>query len=211
MTDREPENVDPSALTCEQVDERDLEAAYLASRLAEPDTEAFEAHVFGCDRCWALLQSAQVVAGAAPPRPAAVSSPRRRRLTIFLPLAAAAGIAALLLVRSPSAPVAPGVPQSGALRGDGDSLPVRTTLADQQIEAVWPALSRADVYQLRLYAPDGSLLLQRETRDTIAAVAVDSLRLGSDVQTVYWQVQALDQLRQPLARSPLTPVTLPAR
>jgi hypothetical protein len=209
MADRELESVEPSALTCEQVDEQDLEAAYLAGRLAEPAAEAFEAHLFACDRCWDLVQTARAVAGASSHRRAAVGR-RRWRLGVLAPLAAAAGIATVLLVRWPLAG-GTGGPDSGALRGGGDALPVTAAVRGRQMTAAWPRVAGAEVYQLRLYAPDGGVLLQSETLDTLTVLVLDSSPLVGQVGTVYWQVQALDPLRQPLARSALTPVELSAR
>src|SRR3990172_1011859 len=123
MTDREPENVDPSVLTCDQVDERDLEAAYVAGRLTERHAEAYEAHIFACDRCWAVLQAAQAVAAARPP----ALSAQRPGLPRWLALAA--GITALggaaggaTATRQPLAPE--------ALRGPEDSIAVQLEATD---------------------------------------------------------------------------------
>jgi hypothetical protein len=135
----------------------------------------------------------------------------RPRLTVFVPLAAAAGIAALLLVRWPFGAAAPGVPDGDRYRGEGDTLAVSVAAGGQGVTATWPALRAADLYQVRVYAPDGTLLAQAMTADTAATITADSLRAGSPGDTVYWQVQALDRLRQPLAQSRLIPVVLPTR
>jgi hypothetical protein len=46
------------ALDCLAVEEQDHEVRYLQGALTDEEAEAFEAHYFGCDRCWTALQRA---------------------------------------------------------------------------------------------------------------------------------------------------------
>ena len=67
-----------------------------------------------------------------------------------------------------------------------------------------PRVANADLYRVRLYAADGTLGAQRELVDTsLIALRRDSIPLPRQA-TAFWEVQALDHLRQPVARSNLT-------
>jgi CHAT domain-containing protein len=44
-------------LDCQQVEERDLVDLYLAEELPEEEARRFEQHYFGCERCWAAVQT----------------------------------------------------------------------------------------------------------------------------------------------------------
>ena len=85
-------------LTCERVDDEHLDARYAAGTLDEAEADAFEAHYFGCARCWYRVQRAvelrDGLAAVEPvPRSARPSVTRR-----WWPLGAAAAIAAGVLL-----------------------------------------------------------------------------------------------------------------
>lgn len=187
------------ALTCDDVEARHLEAGYLARRLSPDDAAAYEAHYFACERCWASLQRATEAR-------AAFGAPQQRSARRLVPwgLAAAAVLALVLgapfLSRNRQA-------ELGTTRGSGDSLIVNTSRPGNAAAASWPAVQGAQSYRVRLYLSDGRLLLERETADTTFSVAADALPPGAP--GVFWQVQALDQVRQPIARSALTPAGTP--
>lgn len=195
MTDRELENVDPGVLTCDQVDERDLEAAYIAGRLPDSDAEAYEAHVFACDRCWAVLQTAQAVAAARHP----ALSAQRPGLPRWLALAA--GITALVAgtwwVSATRQPLAP-----EALRGVEDSIAVQLEATDAGLALRFGAFPGADRYRIRVFSPTGELLAERETPDTTLEVSLDR----EPPTALLIEVTALDLLREPLASSGLVPL-----
>jgi hypothetical protein len=202
-------------ITCELVDNSDLDTRYLAGRLSAEEAEAFEAHFFGCERCWGLVQQGLEVQSAfgAHTAPSGLRSdpPRSRTRTParWWGLAAAAGIVL----------AAVGVWQSGhqsesrqpqdVLRGDGTPLMVNTAASSTALRASWSRLPEADVYRVRLHAVDGSLAFEREVSDTSLSVPMDSIASGSPNAEMFWQVQALDRLRHPIARSALTKAVSP--
>jgi CHAT domain-containing protein len=90
------------------VEENDLVGRYVAGKLPEEEAEAFEAHYFGCERCWSEVRAATEVRAAmerpagAPVvplaerregrRPSAVFSGRALALAATLLIAAVAGV-----------------------------------------------------------------------------------------------------------------------
>ena len=62
----------------------------------------------------------------------------------------------------------------------------------------------ADLYRVRLLAADGRLLLERTTRDTVLTLPRDSVPAAA-----YWDVTALDPLREVLRQSAPMPAGSP--
>jgi hypothetical protein len=215
--DRELPYMPTTVPTCADVEERDLEAAYLARRLSEDDALAYEAHYFGCERCWASLRRASEVRAAFATSPAAssdasvsrTSGARRSRRPRTWELAAAAAIVitagALVLVNREPAPT-----MTGTLRGFADTLSVAATTRGRALEVAWRSVAGARSYRVRLHAADGALLVEREISDTTLVIPSDSVRVPAAATRVFWQIHALDALRQPVARSPLTAGEMPA-
>ena len=190
------------ALTCEQVDDQQLDARYAAGKLGEPEADAFEAHYFGCARCWGRVQRAvEMRDGLAPapvPRAATPSVTRR-----WWPLGAAAAIAAgVLLTRH-------GVRSSQAggaetTRGDTGQWSPHASATPDSAALTWTRVVGADLYRIRLLAADGRLLLERTTPDTQLMLPRDSVPAAA-----YWDVAALDPLREVLRQSAPTPADAP--
>ena len=89
-------------ITCELVDERDLDTRYLAGRLNPEEAEGFEAHFFGCERCWELVQQGLAVrialgADAVAPQLPATASRQGKPGGRWWGLAAAAAVAAVVV------------------------------------------------------------------------------------------------------------------
>jgi hypothetical protein len=202
MTDRRLEGVEPTALTCEQVDERDLEAAYLAGRLSEADGEAYEAHVFSCERCWAVLRTAQEVAAARLP---AAGHARRRWL---VPLALAAGIGALLVGTVWLSPNRQSTDPS-ALRGAASEIAVQLDTRQGAVAIRFGAVAGADQYRIRLFSGDGELLEERTTSDTSLTLTPAGAGSARGPSGLLLEVAALDPLLEVLASSGLVPVEPP--
>jgi hypothetical protein len=200
MTHREPDSVEPGLLTCQEVDERDLEAAYIAGRLTEDEALAFEAHVFECDRCWPALQTALAVRAAQPAR-SIIARARPRRA--WWPLAAAAVATVVAGTWWISArDFGRGSPD--AMRGGRDSIPVRATRSAQHITVQFDSFPGADRYRVRLYTESGALLAEREIGDTALEVPLPP---DSAPAVIIVHVTALDVLRQTLASSGLVPLS----
>lgn len=189
-----------SAITCAAVDERDLDTRYLSGQLTPEEAEEFEAHYFGCDRCWTLVRDGlDVRAGL-----------ERRKRPRWWGLAAAAGIAlAALGIWSTGLLTIPRQP-ADTLRGSPAGLPVAATADAGALWAAWPRVSEADLYRVRLYAGDGALMLEREIADTSISVSREQLPQPTGAAELLWQIEALDRLRKPIVRSDLTPATAPA-
>jgi anti-sigma factor RsiW len=52
--------MDEQPMTCELVDQRELDRRYLTGQLNDNEASAFEAHYFACDRCWALVKGGEL-------------------------------------------------------------------------------------------------------------------------------------------------------
>jgi hypothetical protein len=90
------------------------------------------------------------------------------------------------------------------MRGANNSLIVSSHDSNDVLVAAWSRPSGATSYLVRLLASDGALLFQRETTDTSIVVSSDSVNVSAGA-SAYWEVQALDELRKPIATSGLTP------
>lgn len=202
MTHREPYSVKADPLTCHQVDERDLEAAYVGGRLTEADALRFEAHVFACDRCWRKLQVALAVTALA----AAPATPARPRGT-WLPwsLASAAAVATVVLGTWWLAARRSDRDSPAAMRGVRDSIGVQAAVTGRGVAIRFSGFAGADRYRVRLFTPDGSVVAERETPDTVLEFSLLAQSPAS-FGTLVAEVTALDVLRQPMASSGLVPL-----
>ncbi len=197
-------------IACEVVDESDLDTRYLAGRLTQEQAEAFEAHFFGCERCWGLVQQGLAVRSALGASAALeIEHPERvpkNGRAAWWGLAAAAGIAAAVGIWRLGPPQRE--PAEGVFRGNTDSFTIAATANPAALGAAWKRQPGADAYRIRLYRSDGTLVLEREGADTSIAVPVDSIPATRGAE-LFWQVQALDRLRSPVAASELTGTILP--
>ncbi|MGZ8397595.1 MAG: zf-HC2 domain-containing protein [Gemmatimonadales bacterium] len=203
-----------NGITCELVDERDLDTRYIAGRLNPEEAEGFEAHFFACERCWALVQQGVEVRSALSPDPGASHSQReasgfRRTGRGWWGLAAAAAVAAVMLGTWWTGQPSGLGPAEDVLRGGEVPFLVTSSGTDAALQATWPRLPDADLYRVRLYASDGSLVGAWEVADTAIALERESLPLPPGT-AAFWQVQALDRLRNPIAGSELTRAVLPS-
>ncbi|MGE0552090.1 MAG: zf-HC2 domain-containing protein [Gemmatimonadales bacterium] len=197
--------MDEPTITCDRVDALELDTRYLAGTLTDEEAEAFEAHYFGCDRCWGLVRQGSEIraAGAdAVAGPARAAGARRWTRWSWIPLAAAA--AALLWVATGDRGGIATDP-GDTVRGDGDSLMVRSESDPAGIAAAWRAVPAASTYLVRLFEADGTLRWERRLKDTTVSIARDSLPGASGA--LFWQVQALDPVGATLVRSALIEVT----
>ena len=191
--------MDEPLTTCALVDQEDWDRRYLAGSLSDAEATAFEAHYFGCDRCWALVKGGAGIRSALAHRGAL---PTVRPRPWWQPLAVAAGLGIVAFgtwqaVRSshPSDP--------DAIRGGGDSLAVRSELSAGVWHAAWPAVALVTSYRVRVFAEGGRLLLTREGADTSLGLPADSLAAMGGESPLYLEVEGFDQLRRPVVRSPL--------
>ncbi|MDH5234224.1 MAG: hypothetical protein OEW77_04640 [Gemmatimonadota bacterium] len=182
-------------LDCDEVDARDVAAGYLARRLTADTAAAYEEHFIGCGRCWPALQRAMETRAAFGILGTGVNR-RAWGLAAAAVLVVAAG-AGLWSLREPAATIV-------AMRGGTDALEVHASAELGALTASWSPVVGAERYLVRLHGAAGDALVERETSDTVITVAVDSLDPALRTGAMFWQVQAIDRLRQPLRRSPLT-------
>jgi anti-sigma factor RsiW len=196
--------MDDLAVTCDRVDRDDLDTRYLAGTLDPDLAEAFEAHCFACDRCWGLVRRGAEVRSAGRAALEAKAPARAwRRPWRWAPLAAAAALALWIGTRPREEPA---VGPSATVRGSADSLLVSAASGGGVLRATWSKVADAASYQVRLFTGAGDLAWERRVTDTVLSIARDSIP-GSPSGPLFWQVQALDLVGAPLARSAL--VTVP--
>jgi anti-sigma factor RsiW len=217
-------------LDCARVEEQEYGRLYVEGALSEAEAEAFEAHYFGCDRCWAAVEravelraafthgvapvasfaaghTAEPGEGRTPQRASAV----RGRATVrwwrraWVPALAAAALVMISvwqLHRSRGQSVLLDVE-----RGASTDVVVRPAVTQDTLVATWSPVRGADQYRVQLFAADGTQLAERTVSDTMVSVPRDVLAAasaGSSGGTAYWSVEALDATRHSLAKSRLT-------
>lgn len=190
-------------MTCDEVNDADLDARYVAGTLAPAEAEAFEEHYFGCERCWALVQqemalravakdgaaSSTSAAGASrakalpadAPAASALSRPalKGRRLPGLLAWRAGALAAAALLVAVGISRLIPRArPQAlDTERGAQLSLPVTASRPSaDSLVAMWPRVAGALRYRVRMFNASGAMLAEGESADTSAVQLASRLR-----------------------------------
>jgi len=187
-----------SSVECGQ--DETVAARYLAGRLTEAEAEAFEAHYFGCGRCWGEVRTAQEVRAALRPGKEARSAFRRT----WMPLAAAAALVAALgtwmLVRTPT-----GETERVFRAGRGAELELTLSLEPAGVRVSWPAAAGVSAYRVRVVTAEGTLVTEREVSGP--PVLLEKERLPAT--RLYVSVQALGPDRQVLAAS--APRTLPTQ
>jgi hypothetical protein len=195
-------------ITCEIVDEQDLDTRYLAGTLSEAGAEAFEAHYFGCDRCWALVRRGQEAkaALAAPPGTLTIARPPAVRARPWLAVAASLAVLAAGLQTWRAIAGNRHQPPDDTVRGTADSLSLEVEFRGDTLLARWSRLPGATTYDARFYTNDGAVMFERELAETTLVLPPDVLKVGT---AVLMQVQAWDDLRQLRGRSVLQPVSRP--
>ena len=185
---------------CDEISDRALIEGYVAGRLGEAETEAFESHYLTCERCQNELRLAVAIREVLPEvREAGLHAPaesevsvisRRFRVRTAAALAAAAVLAGLLLVRpstqdEESAPVhrdeATGVEVAPSLRAPGG-----VVAAVESFQ--WSQVPAADLYRITVYDAEGAVVWEAETRDTLITPP-DSAEFEPDARYI-WTVAA---------------------
>lgn len=194
--------MDSQPITCELVDEHELDRRYVSGRLSDEDAAAFEAHYFACERCWALVKGgADVRTALAGEDVARAVRPR----TWLKPLALAAGLTLVVIgtwrVTGSSRSATP-----DAIRGAGDSIAVQSAISAGRWQAAWPSVPGSATYRVRIFTDDGRLLLTHESNDTTVGLTTDSLSALRRSGALYLEVEGFDALRRPVGRSPLVPL-----
>lgn len=159
-------------------------AALVDHRVGAAERERFEAHLAECADCRAEVASvARIVA----------SSPAARRAVTRRWVAGAAAAAVVLVLAWPRQPGN----TDGTRRREREA-PVTATVAPRGVapsgpasapfRLVWTRVPGADSYRARVYDDQGTVVFERETTDTTAAVP-DSVPLRRG-RSYYWKVEA---------------------
>lgn len=204
--------------TCPYAEDADVEQRYLAGTLTENEAEEFERHYFECDACFARVRRATEIKAAFDESPSSTHvvplQPARRRSSFIAGIVTLAAAAVVLFIVVPfrrannnageSKPVA-NTPAVDVTRGSTVLLTVTSRATTDALTAAWNKPPRATSYRVRLLSADGTLIFQRETRDTSIVLPPDSARVSGQSVPPYWEIQALDELRNIVATSALTP------
>ncbi len=173
---------------------------YVAGRLSESAAEAFEEHLFTCDRCSDEVRLGLEIKAAASSRSHGSAGPAVRG-ALWRPLAVAAALAVAVL-GAWQLQRSKGLASGGVTRGeDARVLAVQAHSDAAGVDVSWAPVARADVYRVEVSSADGALLLKREGPESSLRVRRDDLAASAD-SAVYVRVTALDSLRQEIASSP---------
>ena len=184
----------------------DTAVLYLARSLSESRLEAFEEHLFSCERCLNETRVGLEIRAAAQ-RSSGLAGPGLRRVA-WRPLAIAAALAAVLIgawqFQRSKGPAADAVTRGDEAR----ALAVRARSVMDGLELSWRPVPRADVYRVEISSSEGTLLLKREVPGATLSVRRDELAASAG-GALYVRVSALDSLRQEIVSS--SPVSIDAK
>lgn len=204
-----------TAANCPYGDESLIVADYLAGRLSETKGRAFEAHSFGCDRCFGELQRATELraadgSGAAradDPEPSSAGFPIGwRAVGLAATIALAIGIWVVQPLNDPAEEPGDAVYRDGISPPANGGLALEVSRHGDTVALTWPAVQRADRYVVRIWSEAGDPVLEQETSEPSLELAVSRWRDTSDSDHFYVQVVAMDELQQPIARSDFLPL-----
>jgi hypothetical protein len=203
--------VDVREIDCSYVNEHDLVALYLATRLPANDAEAFEAHYFGCERCWQEVRQTGELRSAFGKQFVVIAQPPRITRDFWAPLAAAAVVAVMAfgLIRLTERPNPS--PDSRVFRSASANrldLTVRLGSAGQVI-LEWSPHPDAGRYRVAVFRSDGLPVLKSETSDLRVSLDLGALPPPPAGIAFLGKVEALDTMGQVVAESDLT--SLPGR
>ncbi|MEX2126086.1 MAG: hypothetical protein WD795_19505 [Woeseia sp.] len=201
---------------CPYGDESLVVADYLAGRLSRAKTQAFEAHSFGCERCFGELQRAVEVRAAGHDKRSAevheqpVSRPGRiiwpsLGLAATVALALGVWVAAPLLDEAET-PVEPVYRDAGDDAGGVQGLRLAVERNDDRVALDWAPVQGADQYEVRIFTEGGDPVFERQTSRTSIELSAAEWQEADPPGKFYGQVIALDELRQIIVQSGFEPL-----
>lgn len=200
---------------CPYGDDDLVVAAYLAGRLSTAKTEAFEAHSFGCDRCFGELQRATELRAANQERLATGNRahypvPRSR---IWPSLAVAATVALAIgvwistpLVDDEELVVEPVYRDTGDDEAEKAVLHLTIERNGDSVSLSWTGVQGVDQYQLRILTEAGDPVFEQLTSHSSIELSAVKWQGAGAPGKFYVQVIALDQLRQIIVQSDFEPL-----
>lgn len=182
----------------------DSAVRYIAGRLSGSEAEAFEQHLFTCDRCFNEARLGLEIRAAASPRSRGLTEQASRRV-LWRPLAIAAALSVVFLgawqLQRSKGPAVDGVTRGK----DARVLAVQARSGADGVEVSWTPVPRADVYRVEVSTGEGRLLLKRDVPGASVSVGKADL-LAAAGGGLYVRVTALDGLRQEIAASSQVPI-----
>ncbi len=202
---------------CPYGDDSLVVADYLAGRLSPANTEAFEAHSFGCERCFAELQRAAELRAANQDQFASdvhMYRPVARSRWVSWPSLAVAATIVLAVGLWYATPIIDdaGVPVEPVYRDDEDSttsgqkLRIVMERNDNIVSLSWNDVQGADQYRLRVFTESGDPVFEQQTQGTSIELSAAQWQDADAPGKFYGQVIALDELRQVIGQSDFEPL-----
>jgi hypothetical protein len=192
-------------LDCARPEQQDLVARYVGGRLGEAEAQAFEAHYFGCERCWAEVQAAAEIREAKGFEVFAEHAAARPRAgpEIWTLLAAAAALAVMVLGLNQLAEMSEVSRPAAVLRSTHEeplSLRARPGAAGRVV-LEWTPHPDAQAYAVEIFASDGTTVWEKETSETAVTVDAEVLSQNRPGISFVATVEALDMSRQSVGQS----------
>jgi hypothetical protein len=202
---------------CPYGDDSLIVADYLARRLSRAKSEAFEAHSFGCERCFAELQRATELRAAGHDRSSSEAHGRqpysRSRRAIWQTLGVAATIVlavgvwfALPQVDDTPTPSEPVYRDADDFPGGRTGLSLEVGRIEDGFSLSWAPVAGVDEYEVRVFTENGDPVFEQRTRRTSIELTGAQWREAGSGNKFYGQVIALDELRQTIMLSDFEPL-----
>jgi len=176
---------------CRYSDDDEVLRLYVAGRLAEPAAEQFEQHLFECDRCAEEVERAMELRAV---------MGRRAERRVFLPVAAAAIVAAVAISLWQARPRETALTPPPLRGGSGREMVASGRLVDGVFTASWKAVRDARSYRVQIFDSIGEPVTWTETSKTTVSATIGQ---ASRSESRYWKVQALDDDHVVIASSEL--------
>ena len=203
-------------IDCAYVEQHDLAALYLAGALPQSEAEAFEAHYFGCERCFGEVRSGGEIRFAlGHPAIARASEKAKSPLIwsgdVWSLVAAAAAVAVIVLGIRQLAERPEIIPESHVVRGERvESLDLTVKPGPSgQVILEWSA--RPDIlnYRLEVFRSDGLAVLKREVSGRRVELDIGATTPRPPGIDFLVKVEGLDAANQVVAESELKPLPAP--
>ena len=202
---------------CPYGDDSLVVADYLAGRLSPAKTEAFEAHSFGCERCFGELQRATELRAAGQDQFASDAHTRRpvaRSPWVSWPSLAVAATVVLAIglwyatpiIDDAEVPLEPVYRDGEENTASGQSLRLAVERNDNTVSFSWTEVPGADQYQLRVFTESGDPVFEQQVQGTSIDLSEASWQDANAPGKFYGQVIALDELRQVIVQSDFEPL-----
>lgn len=201
-----------SEYNCPYGDDSLVVADYLAGRLSQAKTEAFEAHSFGCERCFEELQRAAELRAASQDRIASVAHMHHRaarsRWVSWPSLAVAATVVLAMgvwyatpVIDDADVPLEPVYRDGAGSTTSGQGMRLAVSRNDDTMYFSWTEVPGADQYQLRVFTESGDPVFEQQTHGTSIELSAATWQGTDAAGKFYGQVIALDELRQVIVQS----------